>query len=145
MATVKPSGTSEICRQINLKNDNVQAFDTQWDEASSAVTGRPTDNMLKALQDVNSKIGKLKYVLQVYIQETTFSDEKYDYSRLKFMAQGDLEQKIKDSHFKPRNRDEDRNATGAPIKGKAKRQRQCRKQILERRLHTLSFKRPMFN
>ena len=36
------------------------------------------------------------------------------------MAQRHLERKIKDSHFKTRNRDEDRRAMGAPSKGKAK-------------------------
>ena len=55
----------------------------------------------------------LSCLLQVYTQETTFGDKKYDYCSLKLMFQRHLEQKIKDSHFKPRNRDEDRLALGA--------------------------------
>ena len=32
----------------------------------------------------------LKYVLQVYPQETTFGDQKYDFRKLKLMAQRHL-------------------------------------------------------
>ena len=54
-----------------------------------------------------------------------------------------LEQKIKDSHFKWRNRDENRSPTGAPSKRKAKkiRQRKCQEQLRERGLHPLHQKR----
>ena len=85
-------------------------------------------------------------MLRVYAQETTFSDKKYDDCRLKLMAQRHFEQKIKDSHVKARNRDEDRPAIGAPSKRKSdtKRQRQCQKQFRERRLHTLDHEKPMF-
>ena len=31
--------------KVQLNNDNVQAFDTKWDEVWSAVTARPTDNI----------------------------------------------------------------------------------------------------
>ena len=67
-----------------FENENVQAFDTKWDEASSAVTGRRTDNMLEALYRMQvEKSEELKYVLQVYAQETTFGDKKYDDCRWK--------------------------------------------------------------
>ena len=62
----------------------------------------------------------LKHVLQVYVQATTFGDKKYDYCRLMLLARRHLEQKIQESHFKARNRDEDRPAMGAPRRGKAK-------------------------
>ena len=65
---------------------------------------------------------ELIHLLQVCAQETTFGDKKCDYCRLKLMAQRHLLQQIKDSHFKARNRDEDRFATGAPIKGKTREQ-----------------------
>ena len=65
---------------------------------------------------------ELEYLLQVYAQEMTFGDMKCIYCRLKLMSQRHHQQQIKDSHFKARNRDEDRRATGAPIKGKAKGQ-----------------------
>ena len=45
------------------------------------------------------------------------------------MVQRHLEQKIKDSHFKERNRDEDRLASGAPskVKNERKSEIQCKK------------------
>ena len=45
---------------------------------------------------------------------------KRRHSATKLMAQTHLEQKIKDSHFKARNRGEDRPAIGAPSKGNGK-------------------------
>ena len=35
--------------QVQLKNDNVQAFDTKWDEVLSAVTDRPTESISECL------------------------------------------------------------------------------------------------
>ena len=63
---------------------------------------------------------QVEYVLHVYVQEKTFGDKNYDYCRLKLMTQRHREQKIKDSHFKAKKRDEDRPALGAPKKQKAK-------------------------
>ena len=37
-----------------FKNDNVQAFDTKWDEVSPAITERPTDSMFgESAQDAS--------------------------------------------------------------------------------------------
>ena len=66
------------------------------------------------------KSEELKPLLQVYTQQVSVDHKKYDYYRLKLTAQRHLEQKIKDSHFVARNRDEDRSATGAPEKDKEK-------------------------
>ena len=54
----------------------------------SAVTDRPTDNTLESLYRMQiEKSEELKHVLQVYAQETTFGDKKYDDCRLKLMVQ----------------------------------------------------------
>ena len=34
---------------VQLKNDNVQTFDTKWDEVLPAVTDRPTDSISESL------------------------------------------------------------------------------------------------
>ena len=87
----------------------------------TAVTDRPTDSMLETLYKMQvAKSEELNYLLQVYAPETTLGDEKYDYCRLKVMVQRHLEQKIRDSHCKARNRHEDRPALGTSSKGKAK-------------------------
>ena len=113
---MRPSWTSEKKSKAHVKNDNGEAFDTNCDEVLSTVTDRPTDNILESLYKMQVE---WKSLLQVYPQETTFGDKKYDYCRMKLMAQRDLEQNIKDSHFKAINRDKDRPATGAPNEGKA--------------------------
>ena len=46
---MKPSWTSEIYQMSKLKNDNVQTFDTKWDEVLPAVTDRPTDSISESL------------------------------------------------------------------------------------------------
>ena len=72
---MRPSCSSKV----QSKNDNVQAFDTKWDEVSSAVNDRPTDNILVILTRENlHKAEELKDVLQVDAQETTFADKRYD-------------------------------------------------------------------
>ena len=53
----------------------------------------------------------------MYAHETTLGDKKYAHYRFKLVAQRHLEQKVKDSLFRARNRDEDRRA---PRKEKAK-------------------------
>ena len=76
--------------KVQLKNDNVQAFDTKCGEALSAVTDRPADNILESMNKMQvEKSEELKYLLQVYAQETTFGDKTNDYCRLKLIAQVD--------------------------------------------------------
>ena len=99
--------------QVQLQNDNVQAFDTKSNEVTSAFANRPIDNILESL-----------YEMQV---------EKFDYCRLRLMAHRYLEETIKKSQSKARNRDDHRHAIGAPCKGKAEgMQSKCRKQLRER-------------
>ena len=88
---MKQSSISEIFLKSNLGNDNVQAIDTKWDEVLSAVIDRLTDNKLESLHKMQvEKLEDPKYVSQVYAQETTFGDKKYDYCRLKLMVQRHL-------------------------------------------------------
>ena len=67
--------------KVQCNNKNVQALDTKWDEVLSAVS--KWEGLYK-MQVENSE--ELKYVLQVYAQETTFADKKSDYCRLKLIA-----------------------------------------------------------
>ena len=121
---MKPSWTSDIKRKIKLKNDNVQVFDTKWDEALSAATDRPTDSILESLYKMRvGKSKELKYVLQVHAEETTFGDKKCDNCRLKFMVRRHVEQKIRESLLFARNRDEDRPAIGVPSKGEKRKEK----------------------
>ena len=72
---MEQSWTSEI----QVKSDNVQAFDTKWDDVLSAVTDRFTDNLLESLYKMQvEKLEGLRNLLQDNAQETTFGDKKYD-------------------------------------------------------------------
>ena len=54
-----------------VRNDNVQSFDTNLDEVLSAVTDRPTDNILESLFKIQvEKSEDWTYLLHVYAQET---------------------------------------------------------------------------
>ena len=102
----------DLPKKVQLKNDSFQAIDTKSDEVLPAVTDRPADNILESLYKMQIAMSEgVDNVLQVYAQETTLGDDGHKTSRAK---------KIKDSHFKARNRDDDMFATGAPSNGKAK-------------------------
>ena len=72
----KNSGNKEATKDfrdlstVQLKNDNVQAFDKRWDEELSAINERPTDNMLETLDKMQiEKSAKLKCALHVHAQD----------------------------------------------------------------------------
>ena len=61
--------------KVQSKNDSVQAFDTKWDDVSSAVIDGPTDSILDSLHKMQIEKSK---GFQVYAQETTIGEMKYD-------------------------------------------------------------------
>ena len=63
--------------KVQVQNDNVQTFDTKWDEVLSAVTDRPTDSMLESLHKMQVENSQeTKYLLQVFAQERFVGDKK---------------------------------------------------------------------
>ena len=68
------------------------------------------------------KVGRLEIlVASLRSRNDTLATRSMGFvSRLKLMVQRHLEQKIKNSHFKEINRDEDRPASGVPSKVKTK-------------------------
>ena len=92
VATMKPSWTSEINRKFNKRTTSFKPSTQKWDEVSPAVTDKLTDNKLEGLYQMHvEKSKELKYLLQVYAQETTFGGNTYDYCRSKLMSQRHLE------------------------------------------------------
>ena len=78
--------------KVQLRTTTLKLSTQKWDEVLSAVTGRLADNKLEALYQMHvEKSEELKYLLQVYAQETTFGGNTYDYCRLKLMSQRHLE------------------------------------------------------
>ena len=95
LATMKPSWASEVWSEVQLKNDNVQAFDSKWDEVLSAVTDRLADKILKRMHNIR-KVGGIEIcVSSLRPRDNIGRQKKDDYCRLELMAQGHLAQKIK--------------------------------------------------
>ena len=47
----------ELCRvTIALRNDNIQEFDTKWDEILLSMTEIPSDDILKIVQIKNTRV-----------------------------------------------------------------------------------------
>ena len=74
---MKLSWTSEFYQKVQQENDNVQGFDTQWDEVLSAVTDRPTDSMLESVYNMQvEQLNEIKYLLQFHLKRRHFGDNK---------------------------------------------------------------------
>ena len=112
----------ELLRQRAFSAERSNNIGCSSEYATASISNAPmTDNMLESLFKMEVEMSdELLYLLQFCAQETTYGDKKYDHCSLKLMVQRHLEQNTKDSRFKARNRDEDRPAMGAPIKGEAK-------------------------
>ena len=105
----------------------------------------PNDNILESLYKMQlDRSEELKYLLRVYAQDTTFGNKKYDCCKLKLTAQRHLEQKIKDSHFKTRNRDGDRLAVRAPCNSKAKGNAKKMRKKTREKTASAGSQKPMF-
>ena len=149
VATMKTSWPSELYQKVHLKNDHVLAFYTKWDEVLSAVTDRPTDNMLESLYKMQvEKSEELKYLVQVYVQETTIGDKKYDSCRLQLMAKKRyLVHKNQGFSFQSEKSRRGQTCNRSSEQRYSERNRQiqyAKKQLREKRLHPLDHKRPMF-
>ena len=86
-------------------------------------------------------------MLQVYAQETTFVDKKYDYCRLQLMVHRHFEHRNYGFSFQSEKstRGQTCNGSSDQRKHKRKRQSKCQQPLRERRLRPLAHKRPMFN
>ena len=113
---------------------------------SKSLTDLPTAYWRVCTRCKFEKSEEMKYSLQVNAQERTVGDKKYDYCRLKLMPKDISSKKRKDSHFKARNRDEERLAIGAPRRGKAKGtgKENAKKNAKRGACIRLDHKRPMF-
>ena len=86
--------------KVELENDNVQSFNTRWNETIIAMQKQPDDEMLGILcyrQLEQSE--QLKPLLSLYIQDTVQKGEFRDYTRLKKMVVRYLEQPTLEKHF----------------------------------------------
>ena len=107
--------------KVQLKNDSVQAFDTKWDEVLSANHWQTyRQHIGESVPDVIWKVGRNEILVASQRSREDSRRQEIWLLQIEINAQRHLEQKRKDSHFKARNRDEERLAIGAPRRGKAK-------------------------
>ena len=84
---------------IVFRNDDIQEFDSKWDEILS-MTKIPHDDILEGLYKLRIRESeKLKTVLELYDLETHQKKLGPDYHRLKTMVKRSIEQEIRNKIF----------------------------------------------
>ena len=89
---------------VVLRNDNVQEFDTKWDEIILSMSQFPADDILEILYKLRIRESeKLKTVLELYNMEIHQKKAEPDYHRLKTMVKRRIEQHLRSKNFEARN------------------------------------------
>ena len=81
---------------IAMRNDDIQEFDSKWDEILLSMTKIPSDDILEGLYKVRIRESeKPKTVLAVYNMEVHQKKAGPDYLRLKTMVKRSIEQNLR--------------------------------------------------
>ena len=76
---------------LGLGNDDIQEFDSKWDEILLSMTQIPSDDILESLYKLRIRESdKLKTVLELYNMEIHLKKAGPDYHRLKTMVKRSL-------------------------------------------------------
>ena len=87
---------------ISLRNDDIQEFDSKWDEILLSMTQIPSDDILESSYKLRIRESeKLKTVLELYNMEIYQKKAGPDYHRLKTMVK--IEQSLRMKNFEARN------------------------------------------
>ena len=106
---------------VVLRNDDIQEFDSKWDEILLSMTQIPSDDILEGLYKLRIRASeKLKTVLELYDQETHQKKLGPDYHRLKTVVKRSIEQEIRNKNFGIRNGNFEKNAV---VKNQGTKQR----------------------
>ena len=98
---------------ITLRNDNVQAFDTRWDEIALSMTKIPSDDILESLYKLRIRESdQLKTVLELYDVEINEKVSMPNDQRLKTMVKRSIDQKLRLRNFDARH---EKIVTGAVV------------------------------
>ena len=96
---------------IGLRNDDIQEFDSTWDEILLPMTQIPSDDILEGLYKLRTRESeKLKTVLELYDLEIHQKKLGPDYHRLKTLVKRSIEQILRMKNFSARNGNYERNA-----------------------------------
>ena len=87
---------------IVLRNDDIQEFDSKWDEISLSTTKIPSDDILESLYKLRIRESeKLKTVLELDNMEIHQKKAGPDYHRLKTMVKRSIEQDVRNKNLAP--------------------------------------------
>ena len=102
-----------ILFSITLRNDNVQDFDTRWDEILLSMTKIPTDDVLESLYKLRIReCDQLKTVLELYDMKFHQKISMPNYQKMKTMVKRNIDQKLRLRNSDARN---DKIETGAVV------------------------------
>ena len=102
-----------ILFSITLRNDNVQDFDTRWDEILLSMTKIPTDDVLESLYKLRIReCDQLKTVLELYDKKFHQKISMPNYQKMKTMVKRNIDQKLRLRNSDARN---DKIETGAVV------------------------------
>ena len=105
---------------INVQQcgDDLQGFDTMWDDVLLSIQEVPSDSVLESLHRTQlTNFDQLRNVLAMYDMELLQHESKPSYQRSGTMVKNVLDQKSKARNFVARN---ERTATGAPAKSQGR-------------------------
>ena len=89
---------------IVLRNDDIQEFDSKWDEILLSMTKFSSDDILRGFYKLRKRESeKLKTVLELYNMEIHQKKAGPDYHRLKKMVKRSIEQNLRNRNFVARN------------------------------------------
>ena len=89
---------------VGLRNDDIQEFDSKWEEILLSMTQIPFDDILEKLCKLRTRESeKLKTVLELYDLEIHQKKLGPDYHRLKTMEKRSIEHGLRMKNFEARN------------------------------------------
>ena len=89
---------------ITLRNDDVQEFDTRWDEILLSLTKNPLDDILESLYKFGIRESdQLKTVSKLYDMEIHQKILMLQYQKLKTMVKRSTDQKLRLRNFDVRH------------------------------------------
>ena len=109
---------------VVLRNDDIQEFDSKWDEILLSMTQISSDDILESLYKLRIRESeKLKTVLELYDLEIHQKKLGPDYHRLKTMVKRSIDQNLRMKNFEARNGNYE---TSAVVKNQGTKQREQR-------------------
>ena len=92
--------------RISLHGDDIQDFDTRWDNALQSTCYVPNDKILESLYKMRMRESdQLQTIMALYEQELTQNQSTPSYQKLKNVVRRRKDQKIRTRNFKPETKD----------------------------------------